>query len=311
MDVRWFATLTCVVGLATTLASCGTHQTIVKTVTVGSSTKSSSAPAQTTASSTSSAQQAALGDTLTLHGNDGETMNVTVNQLLDPLPVGPVDQADSGDRYVGVQITLKNVGSTAYSDSPGNGSTLLSNTNEQAKTEIVSGGPCGNDFQSSANIAPGATQQGCIPFELPTGQQAGAFQFTLNSGFADQTGQWSLAGARPSGTPAQGQTTTTSSSGTAAAPTTATPPSGTRPCDQNISVGSDTSCPFAENVFQAVVTGYQQTGSVPSTVTASSPVTHRSYSLSCGLGAANLITCTSSTNSLVTFPESAVQAAAG
>ncbi len=54
-----------------------------------------------------------MGDTLTLTGNGGESMAVTVDGVMDPLQVGPDDQADSGQRFVGIQITLKNIGSVA------------------------------------------------------------------------------------------------------------------------------------------------------------------------------------------------------
>jgi hypothetical protein len=222
------------------LGGCG-GQTIVRTVTVAgqhthaaaqqsSSPQTSSATAApaastqagstTTSASHSASRQAVVGDTLKLQGSNGETMDVTVDSVLDPLAVGVDDVADSGQRFIGVQITLRNVGSTPYSDSPSNGATLLSNNDEQATGEIVTGGPCGNDFQSSANIAPGDQQQGCLPFELPVGETASSFQFTLDSGFAGQTGQWSLAGAdNPATTTATPATTIAS----VAAPTTASP----------------------------------------------------------------------------------------
>ena len=194
--------LTLVVLLAV-LAGCGTAQTVVRTVTVGETTPSGAgadAGVATTdsvrAATTSAATHAAgVGDQISLSGAGGLQMGVTVEQVMDPLTVGEYDQADVGQRYVGVQITLKNLGDVAYSDSPSNGSTLLSASGEQADSQIVSGGPCGNEFGSRTNIAPGESQQGCIAFEMPQGESAGEFQFTLNSGFADQTGEWSLAGA--------------------------------------------------------------------------------------------------------------------
>lgn len=217
---RWVALSRCAgfcLLVAGVVGGCGS-QTIVKTViyTGGSSTPVSTANpggATSAASSGSSGQSqpAAVGDTLTLQGDSGERMAVTVDGVMDPLAVGPDDQADSGQRFVGVQITLKNVGSVPYSDSPSNGATLLSNQNEQAQGEIVSGGPCGNGFQSSANVASGDTQQGCIPFEMPNGETPASFQFTLSSGFADQTGQWSLAGATTGASTAPTDATSTSS----------------------------------------------------------------------------------------------------
>lgn len=220
------------------VVACG-GQTIVRTVTVAktSTAKSSSggqgasaagssqavsAASTSTSAHTPAPRMARVGDSLTLLGNEsGERLQLTVDQVLDPLSVGPDDQADSGQRFVGVQITIRNVGSVVYSDSPSNGSTLLSDTNEQATDEIVTGGPCGNDFQSSVNIAPGGVQQGCIPFELPDGQSAKLFQYTLDSGFADQTGQWSLAGADTSA----GQASSAAASAQPATQTTPEAPS--------------------------------------------------------------------------------------
>jgi hypothetical protein len=224
------------------LAGCG-GQTIVRTVTAGgpltsaatsqqasSSTASSqtatAAPAassETTSASRSATRQAAIGETLKLRGSGGLTVDVTVDAVLDPLSVGQYDQADAGQRFIGVQVTLQNVGSVPYSDSPSNGATLLSRSDEQATSEIVTGGPCGNGFQSSAKIAPGDTQQGCLPFELPVNETAGTFQFTLDSGFADQTGQWSLArGDHPAAT-ASTPTTTAVTAAPSTTPSTTAP----------------------------------------------------------------------------------------
>jgi hypothetical protein len=167
---------------------------------VAGTTPASASTSAAQAQQASQPQQAKVGSSLTLSESGGDSLAVTVDQVMDPLSVGSFDQATAGHRYVGVQITLKNVGSVPYSDSPSNGSTLLSNTNEQAQGTIVSGGPCGNDFQSSVKIAPGGSEQGCIPFELADGQSPETFQFTLDSGFANQTGQWSLAGASTAST---------------------------------------------------------------------------------------------------------------
>jgi hypothetical protein len=213
-----------------------TAATVVASGTTGASTAAqtaatgaSTAAAPTAATGASAARQAAVGDTLRLSGQSGEALAVTVDSVMDPLTVGQFDEADGGDRYIGVQITLKNVGMVAYSDSPSNGGTLLGANNEQAESELVEGGPCGNEFSASVHIAPGDMQQGCLAFELSDGQSAGSFQFTLDSGFADQTGQWSLAGAdtpggaaQDAGTPAQNTATeqTTVAPETAVAPAT-------------------------------------------------------------------------------------------
>jgi Domain of unknown function (DUF4352) len=282
---------------AVALAGCGTT-TIVRTITENGA--AARAPA--------GRHRAALGDTLTLTGNGGEKMAVTVQRVADPVQGGPLDQPDQGTRYVGVFIRLANIGQVAYADSPGNGATLLSAAGQQSNDTFLSGGVCASGFDDNARIAPGESETGCIPFEMPTSQQPAEFQFTLSSGLAGDTGEWTL----PATTTVESQATSQPSSttpGTTATRTAPTGPprgSGTSQCTSNISAGPDTSCPFAENVSKAVAAAYGQTGVVPTQVTAYSPAAGKTYSLNCEVDSAGLVQCSSSTGSVVTFPVSSV-----
>jgi hypothetical protein len=113
--------------------------------------------------------------------------------------------------------------------------------------------------------------------------------------------------ASATGTPTVGTGTTlaTTASGlTTSSTTSSSTGSQLSQCGNGIMAGAQTtSCPFAENVFNAVQTGYQNGGSVPLQVMAFSPVTGKTYSLSCSTQAST-ITCTDSTGSLVQFPQS-------
>jgi hypothetical protein len=71
-------------------------------------------------------------------------------------------------------------------------------------------------------------------------------------------------------------------------------PSGTTACGDGLAVGPNTTCPFAANVRAA----YRQHG--PGTVRAFSPVTRRTYVLSCSRGA--LVVCTGGDHATVSFP---------
>ncbi len=64
-------------------------------------------------------------------------------------------------------------------------------------------------------------------------------------------------------------------------------------CGDGLSVGPNTTCPFAVNVRSA----YWQQG--PGTVMAYSPVTHRTYAMSCSREA--LVVCTGGNNASVYF----------
>ncbi len=135
--------------------------------------------------------KAQLGDSLTLEGTDTK-MQVTVLKVLDSIPSNQLDKPSSGNRYVGIQVRIKNVGDTTYSDSPSNGATLILGNDSQAQGTILLEGACAAGFASDAKIAPGSQQQGCIPFEAPAGAKLKTFQFTLDSGFGPQSGEWRL-----------------------------------------------------------------------------------------------------------------------
>jgi Glucodextranase, domain B len=79
--------------------------------------------------------------------------------------------------------------------------------------------------------------------------------------------------------------------------------SGETACGNDLAVGPDTTCSFAENVRSA----YDGTG--PGTVMAYSPVTDRTYAMSCSAGAA--VVCTGANNASVYFPGNSASTAYG
>jgi hypothetical protein len=139
-------------------------------------------------------QTARLGDTITLTGfSDKETIEVTPTKVLDPLPVGSLDEPlNKQARFVGVELTLKNVGSKTYNDSPSNGATVVTSNDQQGDSTVVIEGPCSGGFASHANISPGSQLRGCLPFEVPGKKPVVKFQFTLASGFGPQSGEWAI-----------------------------------------------------------------------------------------------------------------------
>jgi Domain of unknown function (DUF4352) len=145
----------------------------------------------TTKNTAAGGKKARLGDALTLEGFEGVKMAVTPTKVIDPLPVGQFDSPiKKGSRFVGVNVVLKNVGTQTYSDSPSNGARIITSNNRQADSTLVSGGPCAEDFSAQTTVSPKSTVQGCIPFEVPGKQPARKFQFTLESGFGPEAGEW-------------------------------------------------------------------------------------------------------------------------
>jgi hypothetical protein len=135
--------------------------------------------------------RAQVGDSLTISGQ-GDKLRVRVLGVRDPVQGGEFDQPGNGNRFVGLLLSLKNIGTHSYSDAPGNGATLVLNNDRQADTTLLSDGECGGSFQADLKLAPGEVRQGCIPFEIPQGASLKTFEFTLASGFGDETGKWEL-----------------------------------------------------------------------------------------------------------------------
>lgn len=135
---------------------------------------------------------AEVGDAITLKDSEGNPYKVRVVKVIDPLKAGEFDSPTRGERYVGVRISINNVGDGTYNDSPSNGAALIDTRDEAHDPTILTGGPCGGGFSSSTRISAGTRRVGCIPFEVKKRRKLATFQFTLNSGFGPQTGEWSL-----------------------------------------------------------------------------------------------------------------------
>lgn len=146
----------------------------------------------TKSSGDQSSKHAKIGDTITLAGSDDKMkMKVKVLRVRSPLTVGDYDEPTKGNRFIGVDIALTNVGKGTYDDAPSNGAKVITSKDEQGDSTIVSQGPCSGGLASDVKIAPGSRRQGCIPFEVPKGKLK-TFQLSLDSGFGPESGEWSL-----------------------------------------------------------------------------------------------------------------------
>jgi hypothetical protein len=244
---------------------------VVVAVLSGGSSGSTPAPTGTTGSERTATPppELRIGSAATLEGEQsGERVEATVLAYKESIRVGEYDTPQAGMRFVGVTLRLKNVGTASYSDSPSNGATILTPTGEHAKTAVVTEGECSEGFADSVRIAPGESQEGCIPFELAEDATAAKLQWTPSSGYGEETAEWSLFG-----TPAPGE-----------APRLKVGPgtgSGATSCGEGLGGSEDTSCPFAREALKAFVAEYVIKGAPPAEISARSPVTHRTYELGC------------------------------
>jgi hypothetical protein len=186
------AALPLAVLLASTVAACGGKQV--------STTPTSSAPEQRTTAQQQPSPQvsrspsvASVGDTLTLTGTEtDEKVAVTVVKVVDPAAgKDEFSSPDSGKRLVAVQFRLKNVGAQVFDDAPDNDAKVKDTQGQQFDPSFseTSAGP---GFGGSVTLTPGDTALGFITFEVPATSKVTKIQFTLNSGFANNAGQWNV-----------------------------------------------------------------------------------------------------------------------
>ncbi|MEU3147079.1 DUF4352 domain-containing protein [Streptomyces sp. NPDC006999] len=95
---------------------------------------------------------------------------------------------------VGVQFQLVNTGEAACSDSPSNGAQAADSERRQFDATFgdITAGP---SMASGLKLKPGAKGLGWIVFEVPEAAKVDTVQFTMDSGFADETdetGEWLL-----------------------------------------------------------------------------------------------------------------------
>lgn len=140
-------------------------------------------------------QTAEIGDTLTLTGQEpGQKLAVTLKKWADSAKSSnEYMKPQDGQRWVAGQFELKNTGTVTYSDSPGNGA-QVADTEGQRFSATIAGGPLtvGPEMTSGLKLPVGETALGWIVFEVPKGSKLKSAQFTMNSGFADRTGQWNI-----------------------------------------------------------------------------------------------------------------------
>ena len=176
-----------VLTLAASLTACTDKPTITTTP---DPTK-----AQQQASTPPKKQTAKVGDTLTLTGQEpGQRLAVTLKKWADPAKSSDeYMQPQDGQRWVAAQFELKNTGRAAYRDSPGNGA-QVAYTQGQRFQSTIAGAPLttGPEMTADLKLPVDETALGWIVFEIPKNAKPASVQFAMNSGFADNTGQWNL-----------------------------------------------------------------------------------------------------------------------
>ncbi|NUP19978.1 MAG: DUF4352 domain-containing protein [Streptomyces sp.] len=184
-----------VAAIGLTACGSGSGDEIVDKPKAKASAKADSGDAQEPAAEKSSAAPgvAKVGDTLALKGMEsGSGLDATVVKVVDNARSSDEFFApEDGKRWIGVQFQLVNTGSKVYSDAPMNGAKMADDQGQQFGTVIadITAGP---SMSSDVRLKPGAKALGWVVFEVPKASKAATVTFGMDSGFAEQIGEWKL-----------------------------------------------------------------------------------------------------------------------
>jgi Domain of unknown function (DUF4352) len=139
---------------------------------------------------------ARLGSAIKLAGIDsGEQVTITPVRVINSAASSdPLFAPPAGERYYTVQFHFDNTGRVPYSPTPEFEATVIDTAGKSYTGDTlvtVRGCPL---LPDNASIAPGASITGCVPFDVPSGATIKDITYTLDTGLAPQTGQWTVAG---------------------------------------------------------------------------------------------------------------------
>lgn len=146
--------------------------------------------ARRAASVSEAAGQGAIGSTLDVEDSSGDTLAVTMTQIIDPATgANEFYTPNSGDRFVAVDMGLQNPSSATITDDANLDATVIGTDSQAYTADFDSVAECTNFSSGQFTLLPGNSENGCVVFQLPVGIAVKAVQFTLGLNTAD-TVQW-------------------------------------------------------------------------------------------------------------------------
>jgi hypothetical protein len=166
-----------------TVAAGGNHGTAPPRASSPSPAATGAAPAGTTA---------ILRTAVSLTGIDaGSQASVTVMKVVDPATVNG-DTPAPGSRYVAIQVQIDNTGARVIDDSPDNCANLLDASGIKLDATPVLAVTAGPVFPATIRLRPGHKTMGYTVFEVPKSFKVTRVRFTMDSGYAGDSGQWTV-----------------------------------------------------------------------------------------------------------------------
>jgi len=134
-----------------------------------------------------------LGTAQSVHDFYDNPLAVTASQVVDPATAAPGSGlADSGYRFVAIQVTLANSGSEEITGDANTSMTVTGSDGVTYTADFGSVSGCTNFQYGSGlfDVPSDDSVSGCVVFELPTAISVQSISFSLAQGYLD-TAEWS------------------------------------------------------------------------------------------------------------------------
>jgi hypothetical protein len=183
---------------ALALTACSTKEVNQPTATTSAGTVNSTVattPSSSTPPTTKPSKATAhVGATLTLTG-DNATAAVTLTQVINPATGADGPPTDdngnpNGDTYVATLLTVKNTGTQSFQGDANSDSTLIGSNDQSYTADFDDVNECTNFNSGSYQLGAGESATGCVVFVLPAGVTPAKFQYSPDSGFSSNFGEW-------------------------------------------------------------------------------------------------------------------------
>ena len=141
-------------------------------------------------------RRVSVGDAVVLTGVDDAngtgTLRMAVkvkNVVSTAIGRGAFEKPRRGERFAAVRFVFKNIGVTAYHDSPTFGAKVIDSAGHGYDPTVatVSAGP---GFPRVMSLALGQVRSGYIVFAVPRAAKIVSVRYALNAGYAPDLGEW-------------------------------------------------------------------------------------------------------------------------
>lgn len=137
---------------------------------------------------------AMVGQTITVTGQDGEKLAITLKRWSTTIKsTNEYDAPEPGKVWTGGQFEIRNTGTVLYDDTPDNCVQAADSAGEHFTSAYVGDITAGPTMATGLKLPPGDVALGWMAFEVPKGTTIAKIQYTPNSGFGEHTAQWAIA----------------------------------------------------------------------------------------------------------------------